>query len=814
MAIWDKISWSNIKNLFVTEDIDQTKTEQLRAIAAPQMDTDKKGVIYKLKQYWKARVEQELKIWKRAVALAEDVLRPRREELYRVYHRAMEDDHLLAQVRTARFTVQMSDFRLSRDGQEDETAREVFERPWFDALIRHAVDAEFYGHSLIEFDSRMENGEFTNVLLVPREHVRPEYGEVVIYTHDEVGLPYREKPFNKYLVEVGEPFDLGLLKVASKVVIRKEYALTDWSHRNEKYGMPFLVIKASTRNDAELQAKAEMAANFGSNSWGIFDDMDEINLKESNQAFAYQAFQAYSDWADAAISMLINGQTGTMEEKAFVGSAEVHERILNTYTKARMRRIEYFINFKLIPFLISHGYPLEGVKFEYLDLLPKEKKPMPDSMGEGTEQDADNDLGFQKKNVSLSASPIADIYNKVCCEDHEHMQQLNNGIDVGKIIDQAARKVFDKRVQPSDLDPASWKYFSDELTKALYEGFGQELSQISYRRSTDWELVAQLRNNIYVFSAFKNHKNITDMVNALTDDQGNLREWRDFKAIADQINANYFEDWLRAEYNTAVATGQTTAKWQQFQQNADVLPFLTYVTQKDARVREAHRVLEGVTKRIDDPYWDNFYPPNGWNCRCDIIQSAGPETTDNFLEPNEEQVPPIFRNNPAKSRELYGQDHPYFKDMPAAQKERLLKATSKLVYDNYGEDWNKRGYDRNTGGYVVEHLRHDPRRSSNNRITAKELMREGEPVELLPATIGNENPDASRAGRLWVFEQLNELANIVPLLQAAERRGNRILLRAQAVDKNEIIQAVRDYRGSKNLTFELRFDDNTKTIIE
>lgn len=392
-----------LSGLFVREDI--SGTEQQNFAASP----DKRGLITKLQKYYTSRVELELKTWKTAVEMAEDPIRPRRNELLRLYHRAMEDDHLLAQVRTARFTVQMGGFKIMENDTELEDATDLLARPWFDEYLQLAVDAELYGHSLVEFNpERDAKGEFQNIFLVPREHVRPETGEVVLYIHDEKGLMYREPPVNKYLVEIGRPYDLGLLKVASKTVIRKEYALTDWSRRNEKYGMPFLVVRTASRNQKELDEKADMAENFGSNAWAILDDQDQIDMLESNQTFAFQSFKDYADWADKAVSILINGQTGTTEEKSFVGSAEVHERILNTYTKARMLRIQNHINYGLIPFLRKHGYAIpEEAYFQFTDLLEK-TAPMPDTMDEGTQQPnaptTQQTQGLKKK-LTPSTSP-------------------------------------------------------------------------------------------------------------------------------------------------------------------------------------------------------------------------------------------------------------------------------------------------------------------------------------------------------------------------------------------------------------------------
>ncbi len=41
-----------------------------------------------------------------------------------------------------------------------------------------------------------------------------------------------------------------------------------------------------------------------------------------------------------------------------------------------------------------------------------------------------------------------------------------------------------------------------------------------------------------------------------------------------------------------------------------------YSTAGDDRVRPSHAELDGVTLPKDDPFWQRFWPPNGWNCRC------------------------------------------------------------------------------------------------------------------------------------------------------------------------------------------------------
>ncbi|MDO4628225.1 MAG: phage minor head protein [Planctomycetia bacterium] len=52
---------------------------------------------------------------------------------------------------------------------------------------------------------------------------------------------------------------------------------------------------------------------------------------------------------------------------------------------------------------------------------------------------------------------------------------------------------------------------------------------------------------------------------------------------------------------------------------ADEIWGFEYVTAHDPRVREGHRVLDGVRLPKEDPFWAKYFPPNGWNCRCTTL---------------------------------------------------------------------------------------------------------------------------------------------------------------------------------------------------
>lgn len=211
------------------------------------------------------------------------------------------------------------------------------------------------------------------------------------------------------------------------------------------------------------------------------------------------------------------------------------------------------------------------------------------------------------------------------------------------------------------------------LYQAETQGFGKSLAQVEFG-TPDWATLAELRYNAYVFSAFKNHSFMGDLVQALVDgDQ--IRSFSDFKRIAEGISQNYYTLWLEAEYETAIGTGQMAARWQEFQEDKDIYPFLQYQTVGDDRVRDDHRVLDGVTYAIDDPFWDSFMPPNGWRCRCDVIQVAGPAAPADELP----ELPPAFNHNPGSTMRIATEEHPYFQGLSPEKIDSIKTLTASEV---------------------------------------------------------------------------------------------------------------------------------------
>lgn len=181
-----------------------------------------------------------------------------------------------------------------------------------------------------------------------------------------------------------------------------------------------------------------------------------------------------------------------------------------------------------------------------------------------------------------------------------------------------------------------------------------------------------LQDNTFRFAGFKTHRQMQAASRLLLDDEGNLKPFNRFLNDVQTIDKTYNGSYLQAEYNFAVASAQSAASWQDFVKDGDSF-YLRYRTAGDERVRESHRLLDGITLPPADPFWNEFFPPNDWNCRCTVIQvsksKAQPSSSSEAIargrsatyRPNSkgENKAQIFRFNPGKQKVIFPPKHPY-----------------------------------------------------------------------------------------------------------------------------------------------------------
>jgi SPP1 gp7 family putative phage head morphogenesis protein len=100
------------------------------------------------------------------------------------------------------------------------------------------------------------------------------------------------------------------------------------------------------------------------------------------------------------------------------------------------------------------------------------------------------------------------------------------------------------------------------------------------------------------------------------------------------VQAQLGSAWrLETIFRTNMQTAYAAQAWTEIEAQADIAPYLIYDAVDDLRTREAHRRWDRTTLPVDSPWWRTHYPPNGWNCRCGVIQVSEDELRELGIRP-------------------------------------------------------------------------------------------------------------------------------------------------------------------------------------
>lgn len=181
-----------------------------------------------------------------------------------------------------------------------------------------------------------------------------------------------------------------------------------------------------------------------------------------------------------------------------------------------------------------------------------------------------------------------------------------------------------------------------------------------------------LQSDAFLFGGLKTHAQLFEASKRLLDDNGNLKPFNQLSNEFDKLNVTYNKNYLEAEYEFAVGSSQMAAKWSEFSDNDRY--YLQYRTAGDTRVRQEHAALNGTTLPKNDPFWSSYTPPNGWNCRCTVVEvlkdkyplsdsdkssTAGEKATTQIGKDGKNRLE-IFRFNPGADKKVFPPKHPLF----------------------------------------------------------------------------------------------------------------------------------------------------------
>lgn len=250
-------------------------------------------------------------------------------------------------------------------------------------------------------------------------------------------------------------------------------------------------------------------------------------------------------------------------------------------------------------------------------------------------------------------------------------------IDKGDIL----RGVYEKKYTPNKLPKSLYEETAGVLLDAIKKGYGKIESAV------DSDMVSDLVDNIYMFSAAKTFRQVSELEENLTDENGNLIEYGAYLLAAGSVFDRYNDAWLNSEENTAEWAAKSASNWMDYTQSDVENPYILYKAE-GGHPCTICAPLNNIIIDMTDIFWEDNATPQHDNCECETEMVTGVESVKNSIKnklrvstqaeisaavaKSQKKKNPLFNYNPGIDRVIFkdkGKNkHPYF-DVPTSYRE-------------------------------------------------------------------------------------------------------------------------------------------------
>ncbi len=661
--------------------------------------------------------------------------RGRMHSLYNLYDELLRDPVLGNAVEKRITAITNADLLFQKEGKESDEMSEFIDTPEFEKLLQEIMLAKFYGKSVIELGFAPA---FTAVS-IKRQHLNTERKEIVRELYDDTGIPYEN---NDFLLNVGEEGNLGIFLRTAPYAIYKRNGWGDFAQFVELYGIDTLIGLYDPDDENGRQEMEKAMKNRGSAGSMTMNKNSDVKTIGTKSPGTVDIHDRFLDKCDNQILIAILGQTMTTKDGSSLSQSKTHAQTEDDINQADRRFVQRVLNTELLPRLEKRGYPVKGGKFYFAEKgenlskedelkiaerinqitgqvdenywhenfgIPKGKKKEEKPNNEPpTERSRSAKKKKDKKEQKSLFAKLKAFFVKAPHSGATSVARLSNNItdiNVKTLLRKALEEIYngDTEIVNRFLFEISNETLQHALTLAFDEA-GEEW------KAENSDFINEFRYNTAVFAAFKNHQQTAEMVEQLTDENGELRSFRNFRKATKGIAKDYNEKWLQTEYNTAVRSARAAVKWRDFLKTEHLYPNLEYMQSRASHKREEHLEYVGTILPIRHSWWDTHLPPTDWNCKC-WVRPTDKEPT---AVPDAEAISGVFANNPGKTGEFVNiKATPYYlhtaeelrkkvEDVAKHYKRQLTLYTKYKDDENYQDiAWNKL-----TGGFKATHKEH------------------------------------------------------------------------------------------------------------
>lgn len=619
--------------------------------------------LIKIIESFKDNSRKDIDKWRRSLLATRNHDRPRFNLYYDLIEDLMTDGHLQSQMQLRKLSTLNTDYRIIdlKSGDENPELNYIFNQQWFFEFLEVCLDSILTGTSVIEFKSfAREKIKFS---LIPKRFVIPSRGEILLDLSKDTVINYREDKYLPWVIQIGADYDLGILNNIVPNLIWRRNVAQSWAEFCEKFGLPLITATTNTTDDKVVDRVHNMLLQLGEASVGTFPPGTEVKFQEANRTDAYNVYMQFLQTNTDDISKQIVGSTMLSDQGTNRSQTEVHERGLdNKIAQADKRMIQFIVNDQLIPLLRMQGYkigdndffefktaeqemdlpelwsitngllmsgyevqqewisktfniPIEGKRElpffgnqQFAVLNPNHGHYMPDSK--------DHPFGKKKSNT-LTPDRYADLH----CSCGNHVQAI--GKPSQKEIDDFTNQLIKYIFEGKDTLGIEAGLISAEAT-VLLNGLRNNFKTFNQWAGPDHLMLQMMEYNLFEFATGKTESRLASMKELLFDENKELRDFPSFRVEADKLMEKYNHNWLETEYNLSVAVGQNSARYVEFMAEKDtVTSYVKYQTAGDDRVRPTHASLNGKVFNLNDKEAMDLWPPNGYGCRCEMLQYLG-----------------------------------------------------------------------------------------------------------------------------------------------------------------------------------------------
>lgn len=305
----------------------------------------------------------DIKKWRNALALAQNIYSPRLYLLQDLYDNLKADGHLQAQIHVRKSATSSCGFSIidRKTGKVDEQWTEFFSAEWFFDFMEYALDSVFRGFTLLEL-TNIEKIQFS---LIPYRNVVPTQQKILLDISSDKAIDYSDG-FEHTLIHIGKPDDLGILADLCGQLIWKRNAQQSWAEFAEKFGMPLLSAKTTSTDPQEIAHLRAMLKALGEAAQAVLPEGSSLDVIPFSSGDAFQVYDQQIERINGEISKPITGGTMITDDGSSRSQSEVHKDNLDYKLAEKDRRmIQFLVNGQLIPMLFHWGYNINPDKYKF-----------------------------------------------------------------------------------------------------------------------------------------------------------------------------------------------------------------------------------------------------------------------------------------------------------------------------------------------------------------------------------------------------------------------------------------------------------------